>query len=426
MKVVCDQMKKNSRLPSFHKICLDERLEVLKRFAGLSSEEIALLKQGGALDLEIAEMMIENVVGTTQFPVGIATNFLINGKDFLIPMAIEEPSVVAAASHAAKLCRDSGGFITRTDKPVMIGQVQLVGISDMAKAKRDIVKNKEKLLKIMNRKDSVMCSLGGGAFDLELNELDTFRGKMLIVNLFVDVRDAMGANCVNALCETVAPHLEEITYGTARLRIVSNLATRRLVSARTTWKRDAIGEDLIEGILDAYAFAVHDVHRRATHNKGVMNGIDAVIIATGNDWRAVESGAHSYSAYMNKPLTHYEKNENGDLVGSIELPLAVGLVGGATKSNPISRILLKVLGVQTASELAEIVACVGLANNFAALRALVKEGIQKGHMKLHAKNIALMAGAKPNEVDKIVRVMIEEDCISLKRATEILQALRMV
>jgi hydroxymethylglutaryl-CoA reductase len=418
----------------FYKKPVEERLKILKAFANLTDDEVNTLKSTGALSMEIADRMIENVVGTCELPMGLGLNFLINGKEYVIPMCIEEPSVVAAASFAAKLARASGGFTTSSDNPVMIGQIQIMGFKDFETAKRSILKDKEKIIFKANERDSVLVSFGGGAKDLEIREIDSEMGKMLVVHLFVDVRDAMGANAVNTMCEAVSPFLEEITGGYVRLKIISNLADRRLARAKTVWNKKELekstkglmkGEDIVNAILEAYHLAANDPYRCATHNKGVMNGIDAVVIATGNDFRAVEAGAHAYASISGKykPLTKYYKDKNGNLVGEIELPIAVGTVGGATRTKPEAKVSLKILGVKTAKELAEVIAAVGLAQNFAALRALATEGIQMGHMRLHAKNIAVMAGANGKNIDIVAQKMIEKKCISAAKAKEILDSM---
>jgi len=418
----------------FYKKPVEERLKILKAFANLTDDEVNTLKSTGALSMEIADRMIENVVGTCELPMGLGLNFLINSREYVVPMCIEEPSVVAAASFAAKLARASGGFTTSSDNPVMIGQIQIMGFKDFETAKRSILKNKEKIIFKANERDSVLVSFGGGAKDLEIREIDSEMGKMLVVHLFVDVRDAMGANAVNTMCEAVSPFLEEITGGYVRLKIISNLADRRLARAKTVWKKEELekstkglmkGEDIVNAILEAYHLAANDPYRCATHNKGVMNGIDAVVIATGNDFRAVEAGAHAYASISGKykPLTKYYKDKNGNLVGEIELPIAVGTVGGATRTKPEAKVALKILGVKTAKELAEVIAAVGLAQNFAALRALATEGIQMGHMRLHAKNIAVMAGAKGKNIDIVAQKMIEKKCISAAKAKEILDSM---
>lgn len=409
-----------SKISKFYEKSLEQRLQILKEFANLEDAEIKQLEKYGALDFETANRMIENVVGTFQFPLGIATNFIINGKEKLIPFALEEPSVVAAASNAAKL---SEGFESKASDPIMIGQIQILGIEDTEEAISKIMEKEKELLEICNSGDSILVKFGGGARKIEAREIQTKRGKMLILHLLVDVRDAMGANTINTMCERISPDLEEITGGETRLRIISNLAVHRTVKAKTTWKKENLGEEAIEKILDAYEFAANDEYRACTHNKGIMNGIDAVVIATGNDFRAIEAGAHAYASRNGKyePLTKYYKNDNGDLVGEIELPMAIGLVGGATRTHPIAKINVKLLGVKHASELAEIIGAVGLAQNFAAMRALANEGIQKGHMKLHAKNIAVMAGATNEQVDAIAKQISEEGNINVTRAKEIIE-----
>jgi len=421
-----DSEKKTSRIPGFYKLNIEERLEKVAEFAGLNEEEKQLLLKQG-LSLEIADRMIENVIGTFELPLGIATNFLIDGRDYLIPMAIEEPSVVAAASNAAKMARVKGGFVTDVTDPVMIGQVQITKVKNPFAAKMEILRNKDEIIEKANEQDSMLVKLGGGCKDLEVRVIDTMLGAMVVVHLLVDVRDAMGANAVNTMAEAVAPLLEKLSGGKVRLRIVSNLARYRLARAKAVFAKDAIGgEDAVEGIMQAYAFAKADPFRCATHNKGIMNGVSAVVIATGNDFRAVEAGAHSYAAFHGgyKPLTCYEVNDDGDLVGTIEIPTAVGVVGGATRVNPLARICLKILGVEKAEDLSRILAAVGLAQNFAALRALATEGIQRGHMELHARNLAITAGATAEEVDRIVDIMVRERRIKMDYAKELLKKLR--
>jgi len=416
-------MHKTSELPGFYKLSPEKRLKIVKEFAKLSDEEAGLLRRTGALGLEQANRMIENVIGTTELPIGIATNFRINGKDYLIPMAIEEPSVVAAASNAAKMARARGGFRTDSTLPIMIGQIQLVDVKDPPEAKEKIIENREKILAKANEQDPVLVKLGGGARGLEVRVLEAQTGPMVVVHLLVDVRDAMGANVVNTMCEGVAPLIEELTGGRVCLRIVSNLADRRLARAEAVFAKEALGgEEVVDGILQAYAFAAADPYRCATHNKGVMNGIDAVALATANDTRALESGAHAYATRTNRyrPLTTWQKTRGGDLLGKIELPIAVGTIGGATAVHPVAKICRKILGVQSARELGEVMAAVGLAQNLAALRALATAGIQAGHMKLHARNIAAMAGAKGELVDRVAARLIEERKIRVDRAKEIL------
>lgn len=408
-----------SDIKGFYKLDLKERLKLIKKLAKLSDEEAEILFSR-TLDIDTANIMIENVVGVSGLPLGIAGYFKINGKDYLVPMALDEPSVIAAASNAAKLCRPEG-FIASSDIPLMEGQIQLINVHNPEEAVKSILKNKERIIQKANNKDSIMLKLGGGAKDISARTINTKRGKMVIVHIVVDVRDAMGANCVNTMAETISPMLEEITKGKARLRIISNLAIKRLARAKAVWKKEILGEEIIEGILDAHAFAEADRYRCATHNKGIMNGIDALMIATGNDFRAIEAGAHSYASINGyHPLTKYEKDKKGNLVGSIELPIAAGIVGGSIRTNPTARISLKILDVRTSQELAQVAACVGLSNNFSAMHAMVKEGIQKGHMKLHAKNLAVLAGARGGMIEKVSCQLISEECITASRAVEIL------
>ncbi|MDX1534164.1 MAG: hydroxymethylglutaryl-CoA reductase, degradative [Thermoplasmata archaeon] len=418
---------RSSAISGFYKKSMEDRLALVGEYGDLSQEEMEKIGDTGALDRALVDRMIENVVGAMPLPLGVAVNFVINGEEYLVPMAIEEPSVVAAASNAAKMARPSGGFTAETTDPVMIGQIQLVEVPDPEAAKGLILDRKEELLELCNAKDPVLVKFGGGARDVEVRVLDSLAGPMVIVHLFVDCRDAMGANAVNTMAEAAAPFLERVTGGRVYLRIISNLAVRRLARAQATFRKEDIGgEEVVEGILQAYAFAAADPYRCATHNKGVMNGIDAVVIATGNDWRAIESGAHAYAAISGhySPLTTWERDGNGDLVGRIEVPMAVGLVGGATAVHPTAKANVKLLGVKTAQELAQVIAAVGLAQNFAAIRALATEGIQRGHMSLHARNIAVTVGANLDEVDEVVRRLVEEKAIRMDRAEEILKEIR--
>ena len=419
-------MPRSSQLAGFYNLSPAERLRVLKEFASLSDEETQALLMTGSLDIRLANRMIENVVGVMPVTLGIATNFLINGRDYLIPMAIEEPSVVAAASNAAKMARPKGGFTASSTQPVMIGQVQLLDVPDPHGARMSLLSAKEDILRKANEQDPILVSIGGGAKGLRCKVLSTISGRMVIVELLVDCRDAMGANAVNTMAEAVAPLLEEVSGGRVSLRIISNLATERLVRAKAIFSKSALGgEQVVDGVVSAYAFALADQYRCTTHNKGIMNGISAVVLATGNDTRAVEAGAHSYAAFNGgyRPLTTWEKNRDGDLVGTIEIPLAVGLIGGATATHPIAKIAIKILGVRSATELAEVIASVGLAQNLAALRALATEGIQRGHMTLHARNIASMAGATAAMVDKVADIMVEERRVRMDRAKELVEEL---
>ena len=418
---------KSSRIPGFYKLSVKERMEIVKEFAGLTDEEASLLQSTGSLSLELADRMIENVVGAIPIPLGIAVNFLINGKDYLIPMAIEETSVVAAASYGAKMTRSKGGIFTDSTEPVMIGQIQVVKVKDPYRARMAILESKDEILEKANEQDPMLVSVGGGAKDVRAKVIHTIRGAMVIAELLVDCRDAMGANAVNTMAEAVAPMIEKITGGKVLLRIISNLATERLARAWTVVDKEEVGgEEVVDGIVDAYAFAAADPYRAATHNKGILNGIIAVALATCNDHRAIEAGAHAYAARSGhySPLSVWEKNEDGDLVGSIELPLAVGIIGGATKVHPVAKVALKILGVKTAKELSEVMAAVGLAQNLAALRALAHEGIQRGHMSLHARNIAIMAGATGDLIDLIAERMVEERKIRMDRAKELLEEYR--
>jgi hydroxymethylglutaryl-CoA reductase len=416
-------MAKTSQISGFYKLSPKERLEKVKEFCELTDEEIEVFKKTGSLDMEQADRMIENVIGTFELPVGIAVNFVINGKDYLIPMAIEEPSVVAAASNAAKMARPKGGFQTSNTGPIMIGQIQLTNVKDPYGAKMTILANKEEILKMANDQDPVLVKFGGGAKDLEVRVIETAKGLMVVNHLLVDCRDAMGANAVNTMAEAVAPYIEKITGGRVYLRIISNLATYRLARAKAVFKKEALGgEDVVDGVIEAYTFAAADPYRCATHNKGIMNGITAVVRATGNDTRAVEAGAHSYASVSGhySPLTVWEKNADGDLVGTIEIPTAVGLIGGATKTHPTAKAAVKILGVKTAGELGEVMAAVGLAQNLGALRALATEGIQKGHMALHARNIAIMAEAPKDIIDEVVKRLVARGKIRVDIAKEII------
>jgi hydroxymethylglutaryl-CoA reductase len=415
-------VSKSSVFSGFYKLPVKDRLALVKEFASLTEEESALLLNTGALPLSVADGMIENVIGAFPLPMGIGVNFLVNKRDYLIPMVTEEPSVVAAASYAAKMVRDGGGFYTSSTQPVMIGQIQVGGMKDPYGARLRVLEAKAELLKKANEQDSLLVSLGGGAKDVDARVIQTTRGDMLIVELHVDCRDAMGANAVNTMVESISPTISELTGGRVYLRILTNLATERLARARCVVPKASVGgTEAVEGIVNASAFAVADPYRAATHNKGALNGIIAAIVATGNDHRAIEAGAHAFAAKNGcyTSLSNWEINDNGDLVGSIELPMAVGLIGGAVRTHPIAKIALKILGVKTANEFAEVCAAVGLAQNLGALRALATEGIQRGHMSLHARNIAIAAGATGALIDAVVERMIKEKKIRMDRAKEI-------
>ena len=417
--------EKTSVVSGFYKLPIEKRREFVTHFANLSEDDAKIFSS--CLDLATADRMIENVLGTFELPLGLAVNFLINGKDYIIPMATEESSVVAAASNAAKIARIKGGFSTTCSEPLMIGQLQMLHIRDVVTAAQEILKHKEQLLILANSQDKILVDLGGGARDLEVRILDSPLGTMIVTHLIVDVRDAMGANAVNTMCEALAPMLEEISGGKVRLKILSNLADKRLVKATAVFDKEKMGGDrVVDAFLESYTLASIDPYRAATHNKGIMNGIDALIIATGNDSRAIEAGAHAYAARDGQytALTRYHKNNNGDLVGEIELPMAVGVVGGAANMHPKVKLCRKILGISSARELAEVVACLGLAQNFAALFALSTVGIQKGHMSLHAKNIAVMAGAQGDEIEKLAGQLVHNGKVKLDYAKVILGKMR--
>ncbi len=418
-------MAPNSETSKFYKLSLDRKRQVLKDRAGLTDEDIRILSTG--LELAAAERMIENVVGMIQVPIGIATNFRINGRDYLVPMAIEEPSVVAAASHAAKLTLPTGGFKATSTRPVMRGQIQVVDVKDLEEGRRRILNVKKGLIERANRFADLLPSLGGGVLDISAKIVGPPEDGMLIVEFFVDCKDAMGANTVITIAEGISPEIEGITGGRSLLKIISNLATERMAKATVTYRKDVIGgERVVDGIVKAYKFACYDPYRAATHNKGIMNGITAITLATANDTRAIEAGAHAYASISGKylPLSKWRKDKNGDLAGELELPLALSTFGGATRTHPVAQLCLKILGVKTATELAEVACAVGLAQNFAALRAMVTEGIKRGHMELHARNIAIMAGATGDLVDKVAEFLVKEGNVNVSRAKEILQSLK--
>ncbi|MFP4116849.1 MAG: hydroxymethylglutaryl-CoA reductase, degradative [Candidatus Aenigmatarchaeota archaeon] len=419
----------DSKISGFYKLDPKERRRVLKDRAGLTDEDMELLENFGALSEKNADDMIENVVSNYELPLGIATNLKVNGKDYLVPMAVEETSVVAACSYAAKLARENGGVEAETTKPEMIGQIQVNGVDKFEEFRKTIMENEERLIKEANAADETLVKLGGGARDIEVRDID--KEGTAVVHVIVDVRDAMGANAVNTMCETIAPTIEDLTNTKTNLRILSNLSDRRLAEAEVSFGFETLqkekmgGRQVAEAIVGAYEFAVADPYRAATHNKGVMNGMDAVCTATGNDSRALETGVHAYAAKNGYgPVTKWWI-EGEKLRGSIEVPVAVGTVGGITSLHPTAELSLKILDVDSSEELAQVMASVGLLQNFAALRALVTEGIQEGHMKLHAKNIAKQAGAEGKEVDKVAERMAEEDRISQDTAEDILKKIRM-
>ncbi len=437
-------MPQTSRISGFYNLTPAARRAIVADWADLTPEQAAsfetLLASSGGLSLEQADKMMENVVGTYALPLGIATNFVVNGRDVLVPMVIEEPSVVAGASFAAKLARAGGGFHAETTEPLMIGQMQVLEVADLPEAAAQVRRQKKRLLDLANSTDPVVVSLHGGARDIEVRAIpDSTIGPMLVVHLIYDCRDAMGANMVNTACEALAPLVEEMTGGRVNLRILSNLADRRLARARCVVPAQELeteglpGEVVAQRIVEAYALAAVDPYRAATHNKGIMNGVDAVVMATGNDWRAIEAGAHAYAArdglYRSLSTWSYTPGDpttgaRPALVGNLEMPLAVGTVGGATRVHPLARFALQVMQVKNARELAEIIVSVGLAQNLAAIRALATEGIQRGHMALHARQIAIAAGARPDEVDRVAAMLVTEKQVRADRAREILAALR--
>ncbi len=406
-----------------------ERLKAVADRSQISAEQSRALAGNSALPLTIADGMIENVIGRFELPLGVATNFVINGRDYLIPMAVEEPSVVAAASFMAKLVKENGGFSCSSTEPVMRGQIQLLNVENLMAAKASLIAAKDEIVALANTHDQALLELGGGCRDIEVHTFEeTAVGPMLVLHLLVDVRDAMGANTVNSKAELVAPLAESITGGQARLRILSNLADKRLVKASVKLHTDSLltdkydGKRVAQSIVEACAFAEVDPYRAATHNKGIMNGIDPVVLVTGNDWRAVEAGAHAWAARFGRytSLTRWRIEADGRLHGSIELPMAIGLIGGATRTHPAAQAALAVLKVETANELGEVIAAVGLAQNMAALRALATEGIQRGHMALHARNIAIAAGAEAEQVAIVAAKLVEEGDISVDAARRLL------
>ncbi len=414
----------NSEISGFYKLSMKERRELLSKLIKFNENDISLLENLGYFTESQIDTIIENVVGSYQLPIGIACNFKVNNKDYLIPMVIEEPSVVAAASNAAKIARKHGGFQSEDVKSVMISQIQITQLQDINVAKKEIMDHKDQILKMANEQDPLLNDLGGGAIDFEIRELDTQKGKMLILHLLVNVLDAMGANVVNTMAEAVSPYIEELTGGKIYLRIISNLAIHRIAKCKATFDKELLGGDkVVEGILNAYEFALADPFRATTHNKGIMNGIVALALATGNDTRAIEAGAHSYAALKGQysPLTKFQVDSDGNLIGEIELPLALGIIGGMTKNHPMAQLALKILNIKSANELSKVAVALGLAQNVAALRALASEGIQEGHMSLHSRNIAKLAGVPDNLIEKVANKLVEDKKIRLDHAKKILK-----
>ncbi len=416
----------DSAISKFFEKTRKERLDIVGSFANLSAEELEILQSNdGGISFEKADKMVENTIGTFSLPLGVATSFKINGKDYLIPMVIEEPSVIAAASKGAKIARIRGGFESTADESFSIGQIQVLDI-DINSAVKKIIESSKDIITLANSKSNTLSKMNKGAKEVSCKEIDTPLGKMLIVELLIDVGDAMGANVTNTMCEAVSPLLEKITGGRTLLRILSNYSTRRIAKTTAIFDKNEIGgENVVNDIILAYQFADNDVYRAVTHNKGIMNGIIAVANATGQDSRAIEAAANAYAARSGKyrSLSKWTKDTDGNLVGSLELPLSVGIIGGIANVHPIAKICMKILGVSSAQELACVMIATGLAQNYSAIRALSTEGIQKGHMRLHARNLAAAAGAKPDQIDKIVQKMIEENKISLDKAKEILSNL---
>jgi len=420
-------MATTSRISGFHALSVDERLGKVAELTGLGGNTTALYRDSGSLPLDLADRMIENTIGTMAIPIGVATNMIVDGREVLVPMATEESSVVAAVCNAALRCRDSGGFVTSSTGSYMIAQIQLLDCPDPESARIKVLERRDDIKAICDETDPMLLKVGGGFHDLEVRVVWSRSGPMVITHIIVDTRDAMGANAVNSMAEALAPHIAQWTGGRTSLRILSNLADRRLARARASWRPEAIGgEEVRDGMIEAYHFAEADPYRAATHNKGIMNGVSAVVLATGNDTRAVESAAHAYAAKGGHygSLTRWEVDRDGNLVGVLEMPLAVGLVGGATKIHPVAQANLQILDVERASDLARIMVAIGLAQNFAALRALSTEGIQKGHMGLHAKNIAAMAGAEGPEIDEVARRLVAAGTVRVDVAEKELKALR--
>jgi len=413
----------------FYRMDLAQRLQVLRATSALSAEELAVFSSQGGLSAEQADLMIENVVGIYGLPLGIAQHFVINGRTVLVPMAVEEPSVVAAASYMAKLAQAGGGFTAKASAQEMIGQLQILDVADIPAAEKALLAAREQIMAQAAEADPMLVKVGGGPKDLEIRIIeDSPLGSFLVLHLILDVRDAMGANAVNTALERISPLVEQVTGGRVLLRILSNLADRRLAKATCTIPGEALvydnfsGEEVRDRIIAAWAFAAADPYRAATHNKGIMNGVDAVVIASGNDWRAVEAGAHAYAARSGRytSLSTWSADAQGNLLGELEMPMAVGIVGGATRVHPTARAVLKLMGVQKASDLAEIIVSVGLAQNLGALRALATEGIQRGHMALHARQVAVAAGAPPDRVAALAEQLVKEGNIRMERAIAIL------
>jgi hydroxymethylglutaryl-CoA reductase len=420
-------MSVNSRLPGFYKLSPRQRFDRIAEAGDATAEDLEDLRTDDEALLRVADGMVENVVGVMALPLGIGANFRVNGQDYLVPMATEEPSVVAAASNLAQVAREHGGFFCSADEPVMIAQVQVIDVADPHGAKLRLFEHRDELLELANEQDPVLVRFGGGARAIEVRVIDGPKGTHVVLHLLVDVGDAMGANAVNTMAEALAPRIAEIARGRVLLRILSNKADRRLARARAVFDAGKLGgPDVVSAILDAYQLAADDPYRAATHNKGIMNGISAVVLATGNDTRAVEAGCHSHAVRDGRysTLSQLEQDADGHLVASLEVPMPVGLIGGATKTHPTARAAVRLLGVETASELAQVIVAVGLAQNVGALRALATEGIQRGHMSLHARNVAVAAGAHREEIDAVAQALVAEGKVRQDRAEALLADLR--
>lgn len=420
-------MSVNSRIPGFYKLDPADRFDGIVSASGLDAGELDDLRTNDEEVLRLADGMVENVVGVLPLPLGVAANFTINGRDRLVPMATEEPSVVAAASNMAGVARDTGGFFCSTSEPIMIAQIQVIDVPDPHGARLRLLEHRDEIVQSANDQDPVLVKFGGGARDIDVRVVAGPNGTHVVVHLLVNVGDAMGANAVNTMAEALAPRIAEIAGGRVLLRILSNMADRRVARARAVFSAERLGgPDVVQAMLDAYQLAFDDPYRAATHNKGIMNGISAVVLATGNDTRAVEAGCHSHAVRDGRysTLSHLERDADGNLVASLEVPMPVGLVGGATRTHPTARAAVRLLGVETAAELAEIVVAVGLAQNIGAVRALASEGIQSGHMKLHARNVALSAGATPDEVAAVVDRLVSGGQVRADAAERIVAELR--
>ena len=413
----------DSSISKFFEKSRKDRLEIIGNFANLSEDELNTLENmNGGISFDKADKMIENAIGTFSLPLGIATNFKINNKDYVVPMVIEEPSVIAAASKGAKIARIKGGFEVTADESYSIGQIQILNI-DTNIAIKKINEQTDEILKLANSKSNTLSKMNKGAKEIMCKEIDTPSGSMLIVELLIDVGDAMGANVTNTMCEAVSPLIEKITGGKALLRILSNYSTGRMVKAKAIFEKESVGgENVVDNIILAYEFADNDVYRAVTHNKGIMNGIISVANAVGQDSRAIEAAANAYAAISGKyrSLSKWSKDDDGNLIGMLEIPLSVGIVGGIANVHPVAKICAKILNVESAQELACVMTATGLAQNYSAIRALSTEGIQKGHMRLHARNLAAAAGATPEQIDLIVEKMVQANSISLDKAKELL------